>query len=325
LKRERGQSFAAAARDELLHVVPRHKPCQKAELCAAVQVCGSLFISQGTLGLRIATENAGLARKMYAQIRELTGERVVIMARENKRLKQPDTVLLELSGRDVVLGFLHELQIFDEGNILRGVPSFAVRTCCKRAYLRGLFLACGSMTNPSRAYHLEWVFHDEEMAQNVQVLLAELNISAQHSVRKNQHVIYLKDGEGIAQTLAQIGAHNALFALEDARVLRSVKNNVNRAVNCETANVNRTVNASMQQVACIEHLAQTGKLAKLSASLRQAADARLVSPQASLIELSQSLSPPCGKSCMNHRLRRLVSLAQESGFVHDELGGGSDG
>ena len=193
------------------------------------------------------------------------------------------------------------------------LPDNYTRTCCKRSYLRGLFLACGSITNPERAYHMEWVAHDEQMAQNVQTLLAELNIDAQQSKRKHQYIVYLKDGEGITRTLAQIGAHNALFAMENTRILHEVKNKVNRSVNCETANVTKIVNASMRQVQCIEYLAKSGRMATLNASLRQAADARLNNPQASLIELAQLMSPVATKSGMNHRLRRLVELAEQSG------------
>ena len=318
-----GQSFAAATRDELLHIVPRHMPCQKAELCAAVQVCGSLLLSKGDLALRIATENAGLARKIYTFIRDITGVHASLYSRENRRLKRRDTVLLDMGGRDVVLPFLMELGIYKDGVLSRSLPAFATRTCCKRAYLRGLFLSCGSITNPERGYHMEWVFRNEGMAQNAQALLASLNIDAQRTRRKSQHVVYIKDSTRIAAALAHMGAHNALFTVENTRILHEVKNNVNRAVNCETANVNRTVDASLKQIACIEHLANIGKLAKLSARLRQAADARLNNPQASLAELSQMVSPPTSKSGINHRLRRLVTLAEQSGFIGYE--GASNG
>lgn len=310
-----GQSFASTTRDELLHVVPRHRLCQKAELCAAIQVCGSLVISEGSLCLRCTTENAALARKLYTDIKEATGERVSILTRENRKLHRRDTVMLDLCGRDIVLPFLSDLGIYEDGYLLRTLPDLYTRTCCKRSYLRGLFLACGSITSPDKAYHMEWMLHDAEMAQNVQTLLAELNIDALLSRRKQQYVIYLKDGESIAQTLAQIGAHNALFAMENARILHEVKNNVNRTVNCETANVAKIVNASMRQVQCIEYLAKTGRMATLPASLRQAADARLLNPQASLLELAQLMSPPATKSGMNHRLRRLVELAEQSGYI----------
>lgn len=310
-----GQSFAAMARDELLHIAPHHKPCAKAELCAVVQVCGSLILSNGILSLRISTENTGLARKAYAAVRDITGAPVDLYSRENRRLNQRDTVLLDISGRDVVLPFLMDLGIYENGQLMRALPAFARRTCCRRAYLRGLFLSCGSITNPDRAYHMEWVFHDGEMAQSVQALLASLNIDAQRGTRKTQHIVYIKDGEIIANVLAQIGAHSALFQMENARILHEVKNNVNRAVNCETANVNRTVDASIRQIACIEYLAKTGKLAGLPASLRQAADVRLNNPQASLSELSQMTTPPATKSGINHRLRRLVALAEQAGFA----------
>ncbi len=310
-----GQSFAAVARDELLHIVPHNYLCQQAELCAAVQVCGSLLLSGGVLSLRIATENAGLARKLYTFIRDMTGVRVALFSRENRRLSQRDTVLLDVNGREIVLPFLMELGIYEDGCLLRTLPAFAKRTSCKRAYLRGLFLSCGSITNPDKAYHLEWVFHDGELAQSTQALLASLNIDAQRTMRKAQYVVYIKDSGGITQTLAHMGAHNALFKVENARILREVKNNVNRAVNCETANVNRTVDASLKQIACIKYLAKTGKLARLSATLRQAADVRLSNPQVSLSELAQLTSPPTSKSGINHRLRRLVAIAEQSGFM----------
>ena len=271
-------------------------------------------MSEGVVSLRIATENAGLARKLYTVIKDIYGQRATVLTRENRRLNMHDTVLLDLYGKEIVLPFLTELGIYSDGSLLRTLPTAYRRTCCKRSYLRGLFLACGSITNPDLAFHMEWVFHDEEMAQSVQSLLAELNIDAQISQRKHQYVTYLKDGNGISQALAQIGAHNALFAVENARILREVKNNVNRSVNCETANVSRTVNASMRQIQCIEYLAESGRMARLPAHLRQAADVRLQNPQSSLPELAALVSPPTTKSGMNHRLRRLVELAEQSGF-----------
>ena len=315
-----GQSFASAVRNELAHIVDKNTLCQKAELCALVQVCGSLVLSGGALLLRIETGSASLAKKIYSSIAQFTGRRAKMFLRGNPRLNRRDSVLLDLAGENVVLPFLQNLQIYQDGRIRRTTPAYASRLSCKRAYLRGLFLSCGSITNPERAYHMEWVFRYEEAAQNCQALLATLNVDAQRSVRKAHHVVYLKDSEDIARTLAHIGAHNALFKLENVRILAQVKNNVNRAVNCETANVNRTVDASIRQIACIEHLAKTGRLATLPAALRQTADARLSNPQASLAELALLLSPQVSKSCINHRLRRLVAMAEQSGFGNGQGG-----
>jgi cell division protein WhiA len=319
-----GHSFAADVRNELLHINPRHQQSQKAELCAEVQVCGSIVIASSQMSLRIETSNASLAKKLFSSIKSYTGERVTLSARENRRLDKRSTVLMDLSGRDLVLPFISGLGIYQDGNLLRTMPELYRRKCCKRSYLRGLFLSCGSVSNPEIDYHLEWVLKDELMAQSLQALLADLDIDAQTTVRKNHRIVYIKGSEAIAQTLAQMGAAGALFAIENARILHEMKNRVNRAVNCETANVKKTVGASMRQVACIEYLAKTGHMAALPAHLVQAADVRLSNPQASLEELASMTSPAVTKSAMNHRLRRLVELAEQNGFI-GAIGGESNG
>ncbi len=312
------ESFSARTKAELVRLQNRHAGCEKAELAAAVQACGSLVIRRNTLILEMATENAALARRWFGFVKAYTGQTAQLLARQNNRLHKRSTVLLQIEGHETVLALLAQLGVWADGRILRTLPGFIRRTCCKRAYLRALFLACGSVTNPEKAYHLEWVFREMLLAQSTQALLATMNIDAQLIVRKQHVVVYVKDGDSISDILAGIGAHNAVFAWENARALHQVKNQVNRAVNCETANLKKTVNAAMRQVACIRYLAEHGILEKCPGPLREAADARLSEPDATLAELAAMMSEPTSKSGMNHRLRRLVELAQQAGYEESE-------
>lgn len=312
------ESFSARTKEELVRLQNRHAGCEKAELAAAVQACGSLVITRGTLILEIATENAALARRLFGFVKAYTGQAAQLLARQNNRLHKRSTVLLQIEGRESALALLSQLGVWEAGNLLRTLPAFIRRTCCKRAYLRALFLACGSVTNPEKAYHLEWVFREMQLAQSVQALLATLNVDAQLTVRKQHVVVYVKDGDSISDILAGIGAHNAVFAWENARAMHQVKNQVNRAVNCETANLKKTVNAAMRQVACIRYLAEKGILEKCPGPLREAADARLSEPDATIAELAEMMSEKTSKSGMNHRLRRLIELAQQAGYEERE-------
>lgn len=181
----------------------------------------------------------------------------------------------------------------------------------KKSYIRGVFLGSGSINDPNYTYHLESILKDQGAAEKVIKLLSDFQIYAKMLDRKKGCSIYMKDGEEISKLLAFIGANHAVLQFEEIRVVKETRNNINRLVNCETANLNKTINASVEQVNAINKLIEKDELRKLSKSLQEMATVRLEHPEASLVELGKLLEIPIGKSGVNHRLKRIVEIAKE--------------
>lgn len=179
-----------------------------------------------------------------------------------------------------------------------------------KGVIRGAFLGAGSINNPESKYHLEIILSTKNNAENIINILETFTIRAKKLERKNGYSIYIKDGEEISKLLALIGANSSVLKFEQIRVLRDMKNNINRKVNCETANLNKTVNAAVRQIEAIKKLKKTGEFDKLSESLKEIAEIRIENPDASLVELGQMLKDPIGKSGVNHRLNKILSIAQ---------------
>jgi len=180
-----------------------------------------------------------------------------------------------------------------------------------KAIIRGAFLGAGSVNNPESKYHLEIILSTDTNAEKMIKMLSEFTIQAKKLVRKNGYSIYIKDGEEISKLLALIGANSSVLKFEEIRVLRDMKNNINRKVNCETANLNKTVNAAVKQIEAIKKLKKTGEFENLSENLKEIAMLRLENPDASLIELGEMLKNPIGKSGVNHRLKQIENLAEK--------------
>ena len=180
-----------------------------------------------------------------------------------------------------------------------------------KAILRGAFLGSGSINNPEKKYHLEIILSTEENMKRIIEILSSFEIHAKRLERKSGYSVYLKEGEEISKLLALIGANNGVIKFEEIRVLRDIKNNVNRKVNCETANLNKTVNAAVKQINAIKELKQKGKFKNLPDNLKEIAELRLENPDASLQELGQMLSKPIGKSGVNHRLEKILELSKK--------------
>ena len=181
----------------------------------------------------------------------------------------------------------------------------------KRAYIRGAFLGGGSVTNPEKNYHLEFVTHSEEYAQDLCELINSCGLNSKVIQRKNSFIVYIKEGEQIVDILNIMGAHSCLLELENIRIMKEMRNNVNRLVNCETANLSKTVNAAVRQVESIKFIQSKIGLKRLPQNLREIAELRLEYPDESLKELGEMLDPPVGKSGVNHRLRKIEKIAEE--------------
>jgi DNA-binding protein WhiA len=203
------------------------------------------------------------------------------------------------------------LQEGDKGLRLSSkLPNHLIKkVCCRKAYLRGVFLGGGSISDPEKTYHLELVTNNENFAEDIKELLNHYELGAKVVVRKGNYVVYIKEGEHIVKFLSIIGAHNALLSLENVRIYKEMRNNVNRIVNCETANLDKTLNAASRQIENIRYIKNTIGLEKLPAGLAEMAELRLRYKEASLKELGEMMSPAVGKSGVNHRLRKLDQIA----------------
>ena len=185
------------------------------------------------------------------------------------------------------------------------------RSCCKRAYIRGAFLAGGSISDPKKSYHFEIVCRSVPQAKQLCEVMGSFGMDAKIVARKKYQVVYIKEGEQIVDLLNVMEAHIALMDLENVRILKEMRNSVNRKVNCETANISKTVNAAVQQVRDIEYIRNTAGLSSLPDNLQEMALLRLEYPDAPLKELGTYLNPPVGKSGVNHRLRRISEIARD--------------
>lgn len=212
---------------------------------------------------------------------------------------------VEYKEKDIEISLDFEKQIQNLNN-MKEQEEMAIK-----ALTRGIFLGSGSVNNPENKYHLEMILSNKRNAQIIKDLLTKMQIYLKELERKNGYSLYIKEGEEISKFLAFIEANSSVIKFEEIRVIRDIKNNVNRKVNCETANLNKTINAAVKQIEAIKKLKLTGKFKNLSDNLKEIANLRIENPDASLVELGQMLENPIGKSGVNHRLNQLIELAKD--------------
>lgn len=316
-------SFSGNVKEELSEHWSSARHCQIAELAAILGLCGSIIInSRNEYRVKVHTENKAVARKVFTLIKKTFNIESDISIRRNIQ-KQSVSYSVVVKQHQDALRVLQAVKLIDEHldgfEEVRIVnPIVVQQTCCKRAFIRGAFLAAGSMSDPKKAYHFEIVCAAESMAEQIRELMSSFSMDAKIVQRKKSYVVYLKEGSQIVDILNIMEAHVSLMELENVRILKEMRNTVNRNVNCETANLNKTVSAAVKQLEDITYLRDTIGLEKLSEGLEEVALARLSHPDASLKELGALLSPPVGKSGVNHRLRKLGDLAEK---VRKEQGG----
>ncbi|SDF68650.1 DNA-binding protein WhiA [Sporolituus thermophilus] len=304
-------SFSAEVKNELARVAGDNQCCHLAELAALMRMGGAVSIGGNkSLGINFTTENAAVARKVLALIKRGFSLKTEVVVTRGRRLKKNNAYHIKVLPSPVVAELLAALGIMKGDSINVGRDSGMLRkACCRRAYLRGAFLGGGSVNRPEGDYHLELVTGNFDFAKTLVRLLKSFGLPGRLTDRKGDFIVYLKDGEAITSFLRIIGAHSALMAFENVRVVKDMRNKVNRLVNCETANLQKTVNAALRQVENIEFIARTIGLDKLPPSLREAAEARLAYREATLQELVDALDGRVSKSGMNHRLRKLEQIA----------------
>lgn len=306
-------SFATEVKDDLCRVSTAKGCCKRAELAAFVLFNGSLRLGLGNkLALSLQTEHSATARHIYSLAKEVYNMNTEIVVHRKDKLKKNQVFSLFMPPQEGVQQVLDDLSwnresIFAVNSESKPLAAVWHNNCCKRAFLRGAFLASGSVCAPQSGYHLEIVCNAAAQAQFLNELLEHFELRAGIVPRKQAHIFYLKESEQIITFLALIGAHRTMLDFENVRIGKEIRNNVQRMLNAENANLDKTAEAAARQLEAIRSLAVCPGLERLSPSLREAAEMRLEYPEATLSELGQLMS--IGKSGVNHRLRKLVELA----------------
>lgn len=308
-------SFSGNVKEELLEHIDKARHCRIAELAAFIAFCGEIYRKpSGEMDLRLSSENERILRKYFTLLQktftmknEVSIDRLIV--------KKNNRFTIDVNDQKTAVRILQAVKILAEDRT--PIPNNALvshmviqKNCCKRAFLRGAFLCAGSISDPEKFYHFEVVCATGAKALQMKELIQSFEIDAKIVKRKKYDVVYVKEGAQIVELLGLMGAGVSLMNLENVRILKGMRNSVNRKVNCETANINKTVNAAVKQVDDIVYIRDTVGLESLQESLEETALLRLRYPQASLKELGDFLSPPVGKSGVNHRLRKISSIAE---------------
>ncbi len=306
-------SFTSEVREELSHVEPECTHCEKATLAALVRIEGTLFLSgPGKYRVEIATDSASVGRLIIRLLHSLYELKTELTARRSILHKTPN-YLIEIPVQKGLAPALRDMGIItDEGGLRMGIePSLVAKNCCSAAYLRGAFLGSGFISNPKSDFHFEMIVETEELARDIISLMADKGINAKMMQRRNSYMIYLKSGTSILEFLAFTGAHHCACALEEERVVKSVRNDVNRMINAELANQQKSTKAAVEQLFMIRQVLQDHDIESLPPALQEFIRLRVTYPDASLKELGSKLDPPLSKSAMNHRVRRLEAMVAD--------------
>lgn len=308
-------SFSSKLKEELSRQISPARHCQIAEMAAIISLCGKIIISEeDRYRIKIHTENVAVARKYFTLLKKTFNISTDVSIRRNAYLNRNRTFTVTIREHEDAIRVLHATKLLDEngevGENLNVVKNVVIQqSCCRRAFIRGAFLSSGSISDPEKFYHYEIVCTTEEKAEQLKSIIATFELDAKIVKRKRYFVVYIKEGSQIVDILNVMEAPVTLMELENIRILKDMRNSVNRQVNCETANINKTVSAAVKQIEDIEYIKDTIGLKDLPNNLREIARERLERPDATLKELGEALDPPVGKSGVNHRLRKLCDLA----------------
>ncbi|GEN46763.1 DNA-binding protein WhiA [Alkalibacillus haloalkaliphilus] len=305
-------SFASETKKELTGI-QTDDCCKQSELSALIRMNGSLSFSNRLYVLDVQTENAAIARRIYTLIKNLYNIPVELLVRKKMRLKKNNIYIVRMN--EGAKNVLTELGILEEPFTFKREISeqYLQNECCKKSYLRGAFLAGGSVNNPeTSSYHLEIFTLYEEHNEAIVDLMNDFTLHAKTHERKKGFITYLKEAEKITEFLILIGAHQALLKFEDVRIMRDMRNSVNRLVNCETANLNKTIGAAFRQVENIRYIDAVVGIESLPEKLREAAELRMKHQEVSLKELVDlAESGTISKSGLNHRFRKIDEYAEK--------------
>ena len=304
-------SFSNDVKNELSRIDTNDAAGDKAELLGLLRMSGAIVIRGMNIGIHFSTENAALARRALQLLKSNYQVQTEVVITRSRRLKKNNRYQVQVIPAPQVSLAMQELQLLSVESDLNN-PLLTTHDC-KRTFLRGAFLGGGSISRPTSDYHLEMVTENEDFAHTIIKVMQTFSLKAKLTDRKNEYIVYLKDGESIIKFLSVIGAHNAMMELENVRIVKEMRNNVNRVVNCETANLNKVVKAAVRQVNCIKYIDEHMGLENLPQPLQETAKLRMDYPDVSLNDLVE-YAGGLGKSGINHRLKKLQEIARGLGM-----------
>ena len=311
-------SFSKEVKEELSHQISNARHCRLAELAAILSYEGKIIRTDSRYYLKLQTENLVVARKYFTLIRKTFNINIDVSVKTNCNTKENrvyNLIIRDLESISMILQAtkLNDMENLHLSNNDLGIADSLIsqNACCKRAFIRGAFLSSGSISDPKKAYHFEIVVSDMGKAEQIKDIIQTFSVDAKIVLRKKNYVVYVKEGSQIVDLLNIMEAHVALMDLENVRILKEMRNSINRQVNCEAANISKTVVAASKQIDDIIYIRDNVGLGDLADGLEDIARMRIEYPEASLKELGAMLLPPIGKSGVNHRLRKLSMIADQ--------------
>ena len=318
-------TFSSKVKDELSRTEIGDEQSARAEAAAFVRTLGYITIKGlNRVEFEFLTENAAVARRIFKVLKIAHNINAAVSVSKSNRLKKQNNYIIKID-ENITRQFLKETRMIEDNdiNIMNfnyKVPEEFIETdICKRAYIKGSFMGSGSISNPEKSYHAEFVSNKEDQSKTIQNILKTYGIIGKSIYRKNNYVTYIKESEQISDLLALMGANMAVLDFENIRAVKETRNQINRVINCETANLDKIVDTSMRQINNIKILKKYKVIDQLPDNLRELAYLRLKHSNASLKELGQMLDPPLGKSGVNHRLRKIEEIAEDI-IEHEKRG-----
>lgn len=312
-------TFSLKLKNELARTSMDKSCCIKSELAALVRTTGYINIkSFNRLQMELSTENAAVARRIFKLLKNLYDISTEVIVKKTNRLKKRNNYSIIIDEK-IIQQFLQDIKLIntnEEGiNILNldfEVPRSLIKNdCCKKSYIKASFMGCGSISDPEKSYHVEFVNNKEEHSEGLCKILNSYSVKAKKICRKNYYITYVKESDQICDLINIMGAYNVLLDYENIRAVKETRNNINRIVNCETANMDKIVDTSMRQINNINILKKYKIIDTLPDNLKELAKLRVKHKNASLKELGDMLNPPLGKSGVNHRLRKIEEIAED--------------
>nr|WP_330391268.1 DNA-binding protein WhiA [Peptoclostridium litorale] len=310
-------SFSTQTKNELARIFPESREEVLSELAALIRMSGTIQLAGfKKLNFKITTENAAIARKIFKILKNNFGINTVITVQKSNNLKKNNSYVMTIThalGANDILEKVKILKREEDSFYISDRVPFEILDgeSAKRAYIRGAFLGSGSISDPEKTYHMEFVNNNMRFAEDFVQLINSYGLNSKIVMRKNNYVVYIKESENISDILNIMGAHKALLSLENTRIVKQMRNDVNRIVNCETANLSKTIDASIRQIENIKFIINKAGIDYLPQNLKEIAVLRLKNQNLSLKELGQMLSIPIGKSGVNHRLRKIDKIAEK--------------
>ncbi len=309
-------SFSVDTKNELARLEQGKKCCMLAEIAGFVRMCGSIRLAGGgKFTIIITTENPAAARHFKKIIKDYFDVDANLEIGQSTTLKKGHVYLLTIGPEERSEQILRETGILmvKEGMnfISDGIYEGLIKTkCCRKSYLRGVFLGSGTISDPEKGYHMEFVCSTQTLSNDVKKLINSfVGLHAKQVKRKKSYVVYVKESEQIVDILNILKAHGQLLKFEDTRIMKEMRNKTNRINNCDSANLDKTLNASEKQVEAIRKIEERKGLDFLNDKLKEVALLRLDNPDATLQELADMMEPPLKKSGMNHRLKKIEEIA----------------